>query len=84
MTQEITQKKSDPVADFIGTLSGGWAKVLPNVCTPKRFARVAITCMKKIPNFWKPCKPAKASGRWRKRSCAAPNSASNRTADALI
>lgn len=51
MTQEITQKKSDPVADFIGTLSGGWAKVLPNVCTPKRFARVAITCMKKNPKL---------------------------------
>ncbi len=51
MTQEITQKKSDPVADFIKTLSGGWAKVLPNVCTPKRFARVAITCMKKNPKL---------------------------------
>lgn len=47
MSQEIVAKKTDSVAEFINSLSGGWAKVLPNVCTPERFARVAITCMKK-------------------------------------
>lgn len=47
MSQEVVAKKTDPVAEFINSLSGGWAKVLPNVCTPERFARVAVTCMKK-------------------------------------
>lgn len=51
MTQESAAKRTDTVADFINSLSSGWAKVLPNVCTPKRFARVAITCMKKNPKL---------------------------------
>lgn len=49
MTNEIT--KTEPKADlalgFIDQIKKGWESVLPKVCTPDRFARVALTCIKK-------------------------------------
>lgn len=55
MTQEIVerpqtavaQKSKDTAAVFIDKLKESWALVLPNVCTPERFARVALTCLRK-------------------------------------
>ena len=32
---------------FIDNIKAGWLNVLPKVCTPERFARVALTCIKK-------------------------------------
>lgn len=47
MTDELVKRQVDPVAVFVEGLSEGWGKVLPKVCTPQRFMRVAISCLKK-------------------------------------
>ena len=49
MANEIVKKetKEDIVQTYVDELSAGWLKVLPKVCTPDRFARVAMTCIKK-------------------------------------
>lgn len=53
MTNEIAQTQNAPVAKtdvasaFIDKLKDSWALVLPKVCTPDRFARVALTCIRK-------------------------------------
>ena len=43
--QEIV--KVDQAKNFVALLVDGWKNVLPKVCTPERFARVAVTCLKK-------------------------------------
>lgn len=40
-------KKVDVVQKYVDELSAGWVRVLPKICTPERFARVAVTCIKK-------------------------------------
>lgn len=40
-------KKIDVVQKYVDELSAGWVRVLPKICTPERFARVAVTCIKK-------------------------------------
>lgn len=51
MANELTKTESDVKRDnalgFIEQIKSGWDKVLPKVCTPERFARVALTCLKK-------------------------------------
>lgn len=49
MTNDITkaEEKRDNALIFIEQIKNGWEKVLPKVCTPERFARVALTCLKK-------------------------------------
>ncbi len=53
MTNEITTTenkeivKKDIALDFVNMIKSGWDSVLPTVCTPDRFARVALTCIKK-------------------------------------
>lgn len=49
MTNEVvkTEEKRDNALVFIEQIKNGWDKVLPKVCTPERFARVALTCLKK-------------------------------------
>ena len=53
MTNEIIKKdnevveKKDDALKFINMIKNGWDNVLPKVCTPDRFARVALTCLKK-------------------------------------
>lgn len=49
MTNEVvkTEEKRDNALAFIEQIKNGWDKVLPKVCTPERFARVALTCLKK-------------------------------------
>jgi recombination protein RecT len=48
MTNEIVKKeKQDIAAAFVEQIKNGWNNVLPAVCTPERFARVALTCLKK-------------------------------------
>ena len=36
-------KKIDVVQKYVDELSAGWVRVLPKICTPERFARVAVT-----------------------------------------
>lgn len=40
-------KQPDISSAFIDKLKESWAMVLPKVCTPDRFARVALSCIKK-------------------------------------
>lgn len=52
MTNEITKQEEKPVQKdfalaFVDQIKQGWDKALPKVCTPERFARVALTCLKK-------------------------------------
>ena len=55
MTNEIVKKDQpktpekprDNALSFIEQIKAGWEKALPKVCTPERFARVALTCLKK-------------------------------------
>ena len=52
MTNEIVKTEEKPVQkdyalDYIDHIKKGWDKALPKVCTPERFARVALTCLKK-------------------------------------
>lgn len=49
MTNEIVKKEppKDLAKDFIEQIQDGWNKALPKICTPGRFARVALTCLKK-------------------------------------
>lgn len=44
---EVAKKPTDSAAVFIDKLKESWALVLPKVCTPDRFARVALTCLRK-------------------------------------
>ena len=44
--KEVAQQQDLPTA-FIEKLQASWALVLPKVCTPDRFARVALSCIKK-------------------------------------
>lgn len=54
MENQITTTENTPPAKprdnalaFIEQIKSGWNKALPKVCTPERFARVALTCLKK-------------------------------------
>ena len=51
MTQELTKPEEkqqvDAYAGFVEKCKASWAAVLPKVCTPDRFARVALSCIKK-------------------------------------
>lgn len=49
MTNEIVKKEQprDIAKDFVEQIQDGWNKALPKICTPERFARVALTCLKK-------------------------------------
>lgn len=53
MTNEIVKTenkeivKKDIALDFVNMIKNGWDQVLPAICTPERFARVALTCLKK-------------------------------------
>ena len=44
---KVPEKKKDLAMDYIDQIKNGWNKALPKVCTPERFARVALTCLKK-------------------------------------
>lgn len=48
-TAVATQKttKTDVAQVFIDKLKDSWVSVLPSVCTPERFARVALSCLRK-------------------------------------
>lgn len=45
MTNEVV--KVDVAKNFVATLANSWEQVLPKICTPDRFARMAVTCLKK-------------------------------------
>lgn len=45
--QQAIVKKEDIPASFIDSLKKSWELVLPKICTPDRFARVALTCLRK-------------------------------------
>lgn len=52
MTDENNQEKkeivkTDIAKNYVAQLASGWNSVLPKVCTPERFARMAVTCLKK-------------------------------------
>ena len=53
MTNEVVQTQTennevkDISAEFVKKLQDSWSLVLPKVCTPDRFARVALSCIKK-------------------------------------
>lgn len=58
MTENVQQqqtavaiKPKDTAAVFIDKMKESWVAVLPKVCTPDRFARVALTCMRKNPKL---------------------------------
>ena len=44
-------KEKDVIGGIITKMKGEWAKVLPSVCTPERFARVALSCVRKNPKL---------------------------------
>jgi recombination protein RecT len=46
-TEIVKEKPRDIALAFIDNIKAGWLSVLPKVCTPERFARVALTCIKK-------------------------------------
>lgn len=53
MTNDVVEKKELSLAEkqaiaesFIEKAKAGWADVLPKICTPDRFARVALSCLK--------------------------------------
>lgn len=47
MTNELTTKDKYEVAnDFVAKAKQGWSEVLPKICTPERFAQVALSCIK--------------------------------------
>ena len=46
-TEIVKEKPRDMALSFIDNIKAGWQNVLPKVCTPERFARVALTCIKK-------------------------------------
>lgn len=53
MTNDVVEKKELSLAEkqaiaesFIEKAKAGWAEVLPKICTPDRFARVALSCLK--------------------------------------
>ncbi|MBQ9446883.1 MAG: recombinase RecT [Victivallales bacterium] len=41
----VQQPQVSATADYVKKMSAQWAKVLPAVCTPERFARVALSCL---------------------------------------
>lgn len=51
MSNEVAIKKEDKAALFVESLKNTWSAVLPKVCTPDRFARVALTCIRKNPKL---------------------------------
>lgn len=57
MTQQMNPQQSQAVmlrraaADTVTAMTGEWAKVLPSVCTPERFARVALSCINSNPKL---------------------------------
>lgn len=53
MTNDVVEKKELTLVEkqaiaesFIEKAKSGWAEVLPKICTPDRFARVALSCLK--------------------------------------
>lgn len=54
MTNEVVKtepQKTDVASVFVDKLKDSWISVLPKVCTPDRFARVALTCLRKTPKL---------------------------------
>lgn len=51
MTTTTEVAKRDEVGGLIESMQGQWAKVLPRVCTPERFARMALSCIRKNPTL---------------------------------
>ena len=54
MTNEVVKtepQKTDVASVFVDKLKDSWVSVLPKVCTPERFARVALTCLRKTPKL---------------------------------
>ena len=54
MTNEVVKtepQKTDIASVFVDKLKDSWISVLPKVCTPDRFARVALTCLRKTPKL---------------------------------
>ena len=51
MTENKTETKKEvaPVDanQFVEKIKESWSLVLPSVCTPDRFARVALSCLRK-------------------------------------
>lgn len=48
MANELVKNPPKDIAkEFVEQISDGWNKALPKICTPERFARVALTCLKK-------------------------------------
>lgn len=43
--QAKTMSLSQQTAHYVDQMTAQWAKVLPSVCTPERFARVALSCL---------------------------------------
>lgn len=41
----VQQPQVSATASYVKKMSAQWAKVLPSVCTPERFARVALSCL---------------------------------------
>lgn len=44
---EVAVKQPDVYSQFVDNIKESWSLVLPKVCTPDRFARVALSCIKK-------------------------------------
>lgn len=49
MANEIV--KRNLASELVDRMQNEWAKVLPECCTPKRFARVALSCINKNPEM---------------------------------
>lgn len=49
-TEQLTMWRKG-AANIIEIMSPQWQKVLPSVCTPERFARVALSCLSKNPTL---------------------------------
>jgi recombination protein RecT len=50
MANEIAKQKNI-ASEMVSRMQNEWAKVLPECCTPKRFARVALSCINKNPEM---------------------------------
>lgn len=46
-TTELAIRKAS--SDVVANMQAQWAKVLPSICTPDRFARIALSCVNKNP-----------------------------------
>lgn len=49
LKQETTQATA--ISRVVDQMKGQWAKVLPKICTPERFARVALSCINSDPTL---------------------------------